>query len=126
MSCISVAGWVSGIFNDMKFSNLVTISCPCSTIKPILWQISSTSLLVLVKSDACPVGRCAAGIVPSTISFSSCMFISASWSSLALVVYALVICSLALESVCPSSFFSSGVAVASFLNRSLSCPFFPR
>ena len=81
MSCISLAGWLSGVFNAVKLLYSFSTSGPSSTLKPISEKIDEISSIVCDTGCIFPRTKVLSGRVISTFSFSNFLFISSIWIS---------------------------------------------
>ena len=77
MSCISLAGWLSGVFKAVKLLYSFSTSGPSSTLNPISEKIDDISSIVWDTGWILPFMNGLSGKVISIFSFSSFSLISA-------------------------------------------------
>ena len=125
MSCISLAGWLSGVFNAVKLLYSFSTSGPSSTLKPISEKIDDISSIVCETGWIFPLTKDLSGKVISIFSLSSFWFISA--FSISLIFWFIKFCNSSLiRFKSEANFFRSGSAIEPiFLNCDETNPFLP-
>ena len=126
MSCISLAGWSSGVFNAVKLLYSVSTSGPSATVKPISEKIEEISSMTWDTGCIFPCWYGRIGNVTSTFSFFNLSLISAFSISKLFCSIWLDKSSLILFKFEAKSFLLSGSSVLSVLNCCVICPFFPK
>ena len=125
MSCISLAGWLSGVFKAVKLLYSFSTSGPSSTLKPISEKIDDISSITWETGWILPWEKLLSGRVTSIFSFWSFKFIS--FISISLILFDITIWSSSLiEFKSDANFFLSSAATdPNFLNSFEIFPFFP-
>ena len=125
MSCISLAGWLSGVFKAVKLLYSFSISGPSSTLKPISENIDEISSIVCETGWILPLTNDLSGRVTSIFSFSNFSFIF--FDSILLILFVIKFCNSSLIWLrSDANFFLSASGIdAIFFNWEEIRPFFP-